>query len=78
METGMDRGYRVREGYGLTVTAEVRGACVSVPGQEPIPLLMAGDGAVAPEGLATTLRFDGPGSAVVRQGTQEWKLEREP
>jgi CubicO group peptidase (beta-lactamase class C family) len=70
--------YRVREGYELTVTAAAGGACVSVPGQEPIPLLMAGDGAVALEGLATTLRFDGPGSAVVRQGTQEWKLEREP
>jgi hypothetical protein len=66
----------VRDGYELVVAAGPEGPTARVPGQEPIPLLATGDGGIAFEGLATTLRFDGPGSAVLRQGTQEWSLTR--
>lgn len=66
----------MREGYELTVTTGPDGASVRVPGHEPIPLLAAGGGTLPLEGLASTLRFDQPETARLRQGTQEWKLDR--
>ena len=67
---GAEGTYRLRPGYELTVA----GMAVTIPGQEPIPLLGGEDGRFTLEGLATTLEFTRAGGAVLRQGPEEWRL----